>query len=180
MGVNAVALLWGFAEATLFFIVPDVGLSAIAVGRGRRPALWAAGWAAGGAVLGGAIMHVWGAVDPDGAIAALDRLPAISAAMIAGAGDELARQGPAAVVIGGVSGVPYKIYAVLAEAAGLELSLFLLISIPARAGRFFLVVLVADWLGRRLAHRLALRWRYVALATAWLAFYGLYFAAMAN
>jgi membrane protein YqaA with SNARE-associated domain len=180
VGLSAAALVWGFAEATLFFIVPDVYLSATAVGCGRRSALRAAAWAIGGAVLGGALMHVWGAVDADGAIAALDRLPAISPAMIAGASDELERHGIAAVIIGGVTGVPYKVYAVLAQEAGIELPLFLLISVPARAGRFLLVVLVADWVNRLLAHRLAPRWRYAALATAWLVFYGLYFAAMAN
>lgn len=180
MGLNAVALLWGFAEATLFFIVPDVWLSAIAVGRGRRRALWAAGWAIGGAILGGALMHVWGTLDSNGAAAALDRLPAISPAMISGVRDELERQGVAAVVIGGVTGVPYKIYAVLAQAAGLHLPLFLLISVPARAIRFVLVVLVADWLNKRLARRLALRRRYGVLGIAWLVFYGFYFAMMPN
>ena len=43
MGLSVAALLWGFAEATLFFIVPDVLLSAIAVRRGRGAALRAAG-----------------------------------------------------------------------------------------------------------------------------------------
>ncbi|MGH6928530.1 MAG: hypothetical protein ACREEV_09460 [Dongiaceae bacterium] len=142
--------------------------------------MWAAGWAIAGALLGGALMHVWGALDANGAAAVLDRLPAISPGMIAGAGDELARQGAAAVVIGGVTGVPYKIYAVLAQAAGLPLLLFLLVSIPARAIRFVLVVLVVDWLNRRLAHRLDLCRRYAVLGTAWLAFYDFYFAVMPN
>jgi hypothetical protein len=176
VGLNVVALLWGFAEATLFFIVPDVWLSAIAVGRGRRAALRATGWAIAGAVLGGALMHVWGTWDPEGAAAALDRVPAISPAMIAGVRDELERQGIAAVVIGSVTGVPYKIYAVLAQETGLHLPLFLLISVPARAIRLVLVVLIADWINRPLARRLTLPQRYGVLAVAWLAFYGFYFA----
>jgi len=32
-----VAGLWGFAEATLFFLVPDIWLTAIAVRRGSNP-----------------------------------------------------------------------------------------------------------------------------------------------
>jgi hypothetical protein len=34
-----VAGLWGFAEATLFFLVPDIWLTALAVRRGLKPAL---------------------------------------------------------------------------------------------------------------------------------------------
>jgi membrane protein YqaA with SNARE-associated domain len=180
VGLNAVALLWGLAEATLFFIVPDVWLSAIAVGRGRHAGLRATGWAIAGAVLGGALMYAWGARDFEGAAAALDRVPAISPAMIAGVGNDLERQGAVAVVIGGVTGVPYKIYAVLAQGAGFHLPVFFLVSVPARAIRFVLVVLVADWINRRLARRLALRQRYGVLGIAWLVFYGFYFAIMPN
>jgi len=180
VGLNAVALLWAFAEATLFFIVPDVWLSAIAIGRGRRAALRAMVWAIAGALLGGALMHVWGTWGFEGAVAVLDRVPAISPAMIAGVHDELERQGAAAVAIGGVTGVPYKIYAVLAQAAGLNLPLFLLISVPARAIRFVLVVLIADGINRPLARRLTLPQRYGVLGLAWLAFYGFYFAVTPN
>jgi membrane protein YqaA with SNARE-associated domain len=178
--LNAVALLWGFAEATLFFIVPDVWLSVVAVWRGRRAALLAAGWAVGGAVVGGALMHIWGASSPDAAVAALARLPAISPAMIAGVHADLERLRGAAVVIGAVTGVPYKIYAVLAQEAGLQLPLFLLISVPARAIRFVIVVLVADRLNEMLARRLTPRWRYGVLGIVWIVFYSFYFATMPN
>jgi membrane protein YqaA with SNARE-associated domain len=180
MGPNVTASLWGFAEATLFFIVPDVWLSAVAVGRGRPAALRAAAWAIAGAILGGTVMHAWGSVDPAGATAVLDRLPAISPAMIAGVRDELLHQGVAAVVIGGVTGVPYKIYAVLADGARLTLPLFLLISIPARAIRFVLAVVIADGINRLLARWLTLRQRYAVLGAAWLAFYVFYFAVTPN
>jgi membrane protein YqaA with SNARE-associated domain len=180
MGLNVVASLWGFAEATLFFIVPDVWLSAVAVGRGRAAAIRAAAWAIAGAILGGTIMYGWGRVDPAVATAALDRLPAISPAMIAGVRDDLSRQGVAAIVMGGVTGVPYKIYAVLADGAGLTLPLFLLNSIPARAIRFVLAVVIADGINRLLARWLTLRQRYAVLGVTWLAFYGFYFAVMPN
>jgi membrane protein YqaA with SNARE-associated domain len=180
VGLNAVALLWGFAEATLFFIVPDVWLSVVAVWRGRRAALLAAAWTVGGAVAGGALMHIWGASSPDAAVAALDRLPAISPAMIAGVHADLERQGVAAVVLGSLTGVPYKIYAVQAQGAGFSLPLFLLISAPARAVRFVVVVLVADRLNELLARRLTLRGRYGVLGIVWFALYGLYFAVMPN
>jgi hypothetical protein len=180
VGLSVAALLWGFAEATLFFIVPDVLLSAIAVRRGRGAALRAAGWTVVGALLGGALMYRWGVQDLAGAVAALDRLPAIAPAMIAAASDELARSGLVAMVAGALSGIPYKIYAVMAPDAGIRLGLFLAASIPARAVRLILVVLVADRLNSWLARRWSLRRRCVLLAAIWAAFYVAYFAVMPN
>lgn len=89
MGVMAAAAAWGFAEATLFFIVPDVLLSIIIVRRGRRVAWIATVWAIAGAVVGGALMYCWSAQNASGVIALLDRLPAISPAMIARVGGDL-------------------------------------------------------------------------------------------
>lgn len=178
MGMNALALLWGFAEATLFFIVPDVWLSAIAVWRGRRAALLATAWTVAGAVIGGGLIHGWAARDQAAVIALIDRLPAISPAMIAGVGDALDRLGVGAMAIGALSGVPYKIYAAMAPAAGVSLLTFLAMSLPARAIRFLLVAVVADWLNRLLARRLALRWRFTILSLIWAVFYGTYFLVM--
>lgn len=178
MGVNIVALLWGFAEATLFFIVPDVLLTAIAVRRGRQPALRAIVWTIAGAVVGGWLMFNWAAVDHAAAVATLDRLPAISQTMISDVRGALDRLGAGAMALGALSGVPYKIYATMAPAAGLSLPTFLALSIPARAIRFVLVVWIADWLNRRLARRFDLRWRSGVLAAVWLFFYALYFSLM--
>jgi membrane protein DedA with SNARE-associated domain len=180
MGLNLVALLWGFAEATLFFLVPDLLLSAIAVWRGRRAALLAAGWAVAGAVLGGLVMYRWGARDPASATAALDRLPAIAPATIEAVREELARHGLVAVLTGGFTGIPYKTYAATAAAAGIDLPLFLAASGPLRALRFVLTVLIVDWLNRRLANRWSLPRRSGLLMAAWAAFYAAFFAIMPN
>ena len=51
LGVNLGAAVWGFAEATLFFIVPDVLLSWIAL-HAPRKALVACLWAVVGAPSG--------------------------------------------------------------------------------------------------------------------------------
>jgi len=172
--------LWGFAEATLFFIVPDVLLSAVAVYSGRRAALRATAWAVAGAVAGGALIYRWGDADPAGVIALLDRLPAISPAMIGRVRDDLQESGLAALVAGAFSGVPYKLYAAQAPAAAIGAVPFLAASIPIRALRFIAVVLIADWVSKGLASRLSLRRRMAALAVLWLAFYAAYFAAMPN
>ncbi|GEM_PF-3959884 len=52
MGVNRVALAWGFAEATLFFIVPDVWLTLVARER-LRTGLIASLYSLAGALAGG-------------------------------------------------------------------------------------------------------------------------------
>jgi membrane protein YqaA with SNARE-associated domain len=178
MGLMATAALWGFAEATLFFIVPDVLLSAIAVWRGRRAALHATAWTIAGAILGGLLMYRWSVRDCVGVVAVLDHLPAVSAAMIVGVRDALERSGAGGMVIGAFTGVPYKIYAVMAPQAGVSLATFLAVSMPARALRFVAVVLLADRVNRLLAARLSLRGRTTLLAAVWLVFYGFYFALM--
>jgi membrane protein YqaA with SNARE-associated domain len=180
MGLMALALLWGFAEATLFFIVPDVLLSAIAVWRGRRAALHATAWTIAGAILGGLLMYGWSVRDFLGVVAMLDRLPAISLAMIIGVRDALGRSGAGGMVVGALTGVPYKIYAVMAPQAGVALATFLAVSVPARALRFVLVVALSDAISRRLAGRLTLRQRVGLLASIWLLFYAVYWAAMPN
>jgi len=180
MGLMAAAALWGFAEATLFFIVPDVLLSGIAVGRDRRRALLGTVWTIAGAVAGGALMYCWGARDSAGAIAMLDRLPAIAPAMITRVGDDLQRAGLSAMVVGAFTGVPYKIYAVTAPAAGIGLGPFLAASVPIRALRFVFAVLIADVINRRLATRLTRGQRLGLLAAVWLVFYAGYFALMPN
>jgi membrane protein YqaA with SNARE-associated domain len=180
MILPAAAVLWGFAEATLFFIVPDVLLTGIAVRHGRHAALVATAWTIVGAVAGGALMYRWGMQDPAGATATLDRLPAIAPAMIARVGADLQGAGLPAMALGAFSGVPYKIYAVMAPGAGIGLARFLAASVPIRALRFIVVVIVADRLNRLLAVRLGARRRLAVLAAVWLLFYGAYFALMPN
>jgi hypothetical protein len=100
--------------------------------------------------------------------------------MIARVGGDLQRSGLAAMVVGAFSGVPYKVYAVMAPAVPIGLMPFLLASIPIRALRFVAVVLIADRVNRLLAVRLSLRGRTTVLAAVWLVFYGFYFALMPN
>ncbi len=56
MGVKLTSLIWGFAEATFFFIVPDVLLTLIAL-KNWRLATRACLWSLGGALIGG-VHHV--------------------------------------------------------------------------------------------------------------------------
>jgi hypothetical protein len=97
--VNLAALAWGYAEATLFFLVPDVLPSRVAL-RDPRVAGVAGLWALAGPLIGGATMYAWGAADPGAVIAALDRVPAISLPLCEMVGTRLRTQGVAAVFPG--------------------------------------------------------------------------------
>jgi len=136
---TALAFLWGFAEGTLFFILPDVVLSFTAMFRPRRALLHMAAIVAG-AVLAGAVMFTWSA-HGTGARDAVARVPAISPAMFERAELDFNQYGIWSVSLGPLRGIPYKVYAVKAPAHS-TLWPFLLATIPARLWR-----LVTVWLG---------------------------------
>lgn len=174
MPARLAAALWAFAEATLFFVVPDVLLSLLAVARGWRLAAQATLWAIGGALLGGLAMYAWGAQDQAGALALVERLPAISPEMIAQVRISLAEQGLWPLFQAGVTGVPYKIFAASAPGAGIALAPFLLASGAARAGRFLLTVLLAVLVDRLLARLAGRRARLWIFGGFWVVFYILF------
>jgi membrane protein YqaA with SNARE-associated domain len=167
------SFVWGFAEATLFFIVPDVLLTWIALDR-PGAALRACVGALAGALVGGFVMYTWGAADSESALVTLAYLPAVSAAMCDTVGEQLRQHGFAALFVGSFTGVPYKIYAVQAGAAHMDLALFLLVSIPARLIRFALVtgmtILVC-----RVFPKVSLFSRRVLHVVLWTAFYVWFF-----
>jgi membrane protein YqaA with SNARE-associated domain len=144
---NLVAFIWGFAEATLFFVIPDVGLSIIALG-GREAGLIATGYAVLGALLGGMLMYFFGRADLDRVVAILHRIPLITPEEIENVQANLERSGIGAMFLGPFVGIPYKIYATFAHRIG-TLPIFLLVSIPARGIRFVIVVLAVPFLRDR-------------------------------
>ena len=137
-----IAAAWGFAEATLFFIVPDVLLTWLA---GFRPRLvWrAVATCLGGALLGGLLMYLLAADSPGRTRALLELVPAINANFIAATGATLQEHYGSQMLRAGFSGVPYKILAVESAAQGQSLATFLGWSVPARLSRWVLIVLLA-------------------------------------
>jgi len=136
---TVLAFLWGFAEGTLFFILPDFFLSFVALFRPRRALLHIAAIVAG-AVLGGAVMFTWSAHSPGGR-SVVAHVPAVSSAMFERADRDFKRYGIWGAILGPLRGIPYKVYAVEAPAYS-ALGPFLLTTIPARLWR-----LVVVWLG---------------------------------
>lgn len=172
---RAVAFAWGLAEATLFFVVPDVWLTRLAL-RGARPAWIGALVALAGALCGGTVVYLWSVRSYDAAAAAVQAVPAIGEAMVARVGRDLERNGLVAMVLGGFSGTPYKVFALEAPRAGIALPVFLLYTIPARALRFAAAVSVTRLVGPKLPDRP--RTRVGILLGFWCVFYVAYLSLM--
>ena len=164
------AAVWGFAEATIFFIVPDVLLSWLAL-RSPRRATWACGWALLGALVGGCVMYAWGARDLDSATAMLLRVPAVDEPMLDTVRSQFDERGAATVLLGPLGGRPYKIYAAYAPAAGVSLPMLLAVSVPARLSRFLLVTWVTAAMAHIVLRRMKLRHKQWLLLACWVAFY---------
>src|SRR6476620_2360285 len=140
-----VGLLWGLAEATLFFIVPDVLLTLVALFSFRRAARVLA-YILLGALAGGTIMFYLGAKNPAEAKAIVLHVPFVSAAMFDKTAQSFQRDGIWALTKGPGNGIPYKVYCVQAS-RHCGLLLFLVVSLLARLERFALFWLIAGAIG---------------------------------
>jgi len=144
MAANIIAFFWGLAEATLFFIVPDVALSVISL-KGIDIGLVACLYALGGAMVGGTIMYYWGRTDIEEVTNILKMIPAIRPKDIEKVRSDLQKSGIATILFGPFFGIPYKIYAAYAHLIT-PIFYFLLITIPARIVRFVLVTFVTPYI----------------------------------
>ena len=165
---------WGFAEGTLFFIVPDVLISLAALCGGRRALPHVAATVAG-AVLAGGVLFAWSTADYPAASGVMRRVPFVREAMVAQVDAGLDTEGPLALFRGSVTGVPYKLFAV--EAPGrIPVALFLAATVPARAARFLLVWATFALLGGWMRRRYPGRWNRLASlhAAVWIPFYVVY------
>jgi membrane protein YqaA with SNARE-associated domain len=174
---NGIAFAWGLAEATLFFLVPDVWLTRLAVQDFRKA--WVASlWALFGAILGGTVLWIAARQGvADGLFSVFDSLPGISPALIEKSGTALEEHGLLSLATGAMSGQPYKLYAVQAGVSGVAFIPFVLASLGARFCRFLLSSTLAWGIGRLLrsqGQKFLLRLHGVS----WLIFYLWYFWTM--
>jgi membrane protein YqaA with SNARE-associated domain len=170
------AFSWRLAEATVFFIVPDVLLTVLSC-RSIRIGSKAVVAATLGALAGGLVMYAAGSVAPDASRAFLVRVPAVHPQLVERVQSQLSEYDLTAVLIGPIQGVPYKIYAVEWGATRRSLPAFLLISIPARGIRFLAAVLLANVVARALSPLTRRRQQaeMAILAIGWTGFYAFYF-----
>lgn len=176
-GWHLVAFLWGAAEATVFFIVPDVLLSFLAL-RAPRLALAACASAVAGAVLGGASVHALATRAPATALAMIDAVPWIGPALIGTIRSGYAADGWWALFRGPYIGEPYKVFALLAPELGHGRWAFAAMSVPARGLRFVVVVLAVALVARLLARHLPWLLRPALLILIWIGIYAVYWGSL--
>ncbi|MCP4848379.1 MAG: hypothetical protein GY899_10585 [Verrucomicrobiaceae bacterium] len=177
MGLKLTALIWGLAEATFFFIVPDVLLTFVSL-KHRRQATRLCFWALGGALAGGVIMFAWGAMHKDSAVHFLEQVPAINRPLIQEVGHQVETRGAMATLAGPLAGKPYKVYAVQAGAGDVSLPMFVLISIPARLLRFLLATWAGSAIFNGIFRTMEPSKKILLLFCAWIAFYSWFFSVM--
>ena len=168
------ALAWGFAEGTLFFVVPDVLFTLTTLLRPKRGLLQLVTAVLGATVAGG-VMYAWAASAPEQARVAVASVSHVGERMIAATELHWKEHGLRALFDNPLGGVPYKVYAVLAPAR-MPAGQFLLLSVPMRAERM-LLSWVPFALVRLLVERFGERRRRIALAlhaTFWIALYAYY------
>ncbi len=171
-------LFWGFAEATLFFIVPDVLLTLVALFSFRRSAQLMACILVG-AVAGGSVMFSFGEKNPPQAKALVLQVPFVSPAMFAKTQRGFQHDGIWTLVRSPGNGIPYKVYCVQASRyAGWPL--FLTVSAVARLERFAPFWLFASALGLAFRKRINRRPMFPAAVHAclWILGYAWYWSAI--
>ena len=168
--------VWGLAESTVFFIVPDVGVAFIAA---MSPRNW---WKAAlssivgtlvGAVVVYLVVQFWLGAH---ARELLLLVPGIHPASLAVASRHISDHGVAALLPAAFQGIPYKVYATQLTLADVSLPALLLWTIPSRALRLVPVAAAAGAGGRLL--QCSLRRHFGlwvgAYVLFWIAFYAWY------
>jgi 1-acyl-sn-glycerol-3-phosphate acyltransferase len=162
---------WALAEAVAWPIIPEFLLFPMAVGARERFSVPLASSVIGSSI-GGTLVYVYAWKRPSRALAALPRLPTVSERQIARASAALQAHGVAAFLAQPWSGVPLKVWAIVAGAQGLDPRLAIPTFIAGRATRMVLVAAFAGVLGTRLRSVMRDYSLYLAAAYAAVFFYG--------
>lgn len=172
--------IWGLLEAALLFMVPDVAISYVTLKHGAKKGAYAAMIAAIGAAIGGIFMFYWGANNLPQILGLIEKLPAISQAMIEKVNIQMHGDTPFIEMLNGsMTGTPYKIYASFASSAGINpISLFLLTPLV-RLPRFLIVVLITK-IANAATSKIVFssKAKTLILFSAWALFYALYWTFM--
>ncbi|HET9840046.1 MAG TPA: hypothetical protein VFR84_17600 [Candidatus Angelobacter sp.] len=168
--------LWGFAEATLFFVVPDVLLTFVALYSPRRSLKLIATILAG-ALAGGTLMFYLGARNAGSAEAAVLHVPFVSTAMFEKTHRGFEHDGIWILARAPGNGIPYKVYCVQASRYA-HWSRFIVVSILARLERFAPFWLLSVAIGLAFRQRIQRKPLIPALAhiSLWIAGYAWYWS----
>ena len=173
---SLISFLWVFAEATFFFIVPDVWLTRVTI-QDKKQAVRNVVYCTAGAVTGGVLIYCLALVYMADLVMFFDKLPAISEDMIKNANSDISESGFASALLGAVvQGVPYKIYAAWAAALKINILYFCIVSTCVRIVRFVIVTLITIGVCTILKNHTSLRFLYDLHIGVWIIFYIFYFA----
>lgn len=164
--------LWGFAEATLFFLVPDILLTSLALNSFRKAVLAAAMAAAIGGLLVWSGAH-WFPVETK---AVLLMVPGISENTFSSVQTLFKSGAFSGMLQGAFSGVPYKIFAAEAGSTGINPIPFAILTPIARLPRFFLLSVAAWTLSWAIGTRMATKTKLRSALVLWCVFYFGYFS----
>ncbi len=147
------ALLWGFCEATFFFLIPDLLFSWLAINHYRQAAA-ALLYALTGALAGGTLLYLLSLQLDAGVLKNfLLAVPFIHEGMINSI-DQGMQQAPFSTLLtSGWTGIPYKVYAICAGLHQTHFLLFIGTSLLMRFMRFGATLLLT-----RLIFALLRRW----------------------
>lgn len=170
------AFAWGFAEGTLFFLVPDMLLTLTAAHsplRSLRHMLFVIA----GSLVAGLCLFMCASKWPGGSIEVVDRVPFVPHSMFDRVEGDYTNHGATALLRGPTSGIPYKVYAVLAPSR-VDFGSFMLLSVPARAERLLITwaqFALFGWLIRKYSKQ-PIRWIIGLWCVYWTAVYALYWS----
>jgi hypothetical protein len=154
------AFSWGLAESTVLFVVPDlvVGWACLA---GWRQGLRALAAVMAGSLLGGLLMYATATAWPDAMRHVVADVPFVRPDMFKTVEAAYKRAGAAGMLEGPGSGIPYKVYAVLAPPSFGAMR-FALYSVPARLERLVLSFVAFAALGQLARRRIEQHPRFAA------------------
>lgn len=160
-----------FAESSFFPVPPDVMLIPMSLARPQRAWLYAAVCTAA-SVLGGLLGYAIGALLYDSVGHWLIQFYGLGGKVEAFRAS-YAQWGALIILLKGLTPIPYKLVTITSGFAGYNLALFVLCSIVARGGRFFIAAVLlnryGEWIRVRIERHLTL-WVLVLLAVLVLGF----------
>lgn len=170
-----ISFVWGFAEATFFFLVPDIWLSRIVL-EDKKEAYINIAFTTLGSLLGGSLLYFLALSYFEGIENFLDIIPGISGAMVEQIGNQIQNLGVWDALLTGItSGIPYKIYASWSGYLELSFIVFFIASAFVRTLRFTAVVGLTHMISVVVSKKVDMRKMLLLHAACWLLFYIFYF-----
>ncbi len=173
-GKSVLSAVWGFAEGTIFFILPDVLLSYLALKK-NEPIIRYAVFALIGALIGGSLLYWLGANFHSTWWHIIESVPAINQELMQKVATWMEADGIKAILLGPTQGLPYKTFAVQAYSSDISYWQFVVISIPARLLRFLAIAYLARLFVKTLAKKYSRESQMAIWGLVWVVSYLVYF-----